>query len=82
MACNSCAVLCRAVCVQDAGISFAEYATRAHARIAEIAAQQASVDAMQIRGPDQTATVAQASGAGWQQLLLGCSTDAGWLHAT
>jgi hypothetical protein len=49
--------------LQDAGISFAEYATRARARITEIAAQQASVAALSIVGPDQTATVGQLQAA-------------------
>lgn len=50
--------------VQDAGISFAEYANRARARITEIAAQQASVAALSISGPNATtATVGQVKAA-------------------
>lgn len=49
--------------LQDAGISFAGYAARARARIIEIADQQASVAALPIAGPDQTATVGQVQAA-------------------
>lgn len=49
-------VSCR---LQDAFITYADYAARAHARIVEIAAEQASVAALSITGPDQTATVSQ-----------------------
>lgn len=45
--------------LQDTNISFAEYAARARARITEIAQEQASVAALPIKGPDQTATVSQ-----------------------
>lgn len=51
--------------LQDPFITYADYAARAHARIAEIAAEQASVAALSIKGPDQTVTVSEVgSGAG------------------
>jgi hypothetical protein len=50
--------------MQDAGITFAEYASRARARIAEIAAQQADIAALTINGPaEQSATVGQVVAA-------------------
>lgn len=58
----SCLAVAAAVLLsQDAFITYADYAARARVRIAEIAAEQASVAATSIKGPDQTATVSDVS---------------------